>query len=189
MPLPSLVQPKGPHASPVAGSAGWLKKHLSQWDTGSRMARYDMLQQFAAKFNPGGDESGAGWGRHRGGRTTDGERSTLGGDGSGILGLNRGRFTPAHVLEQEFGGAASLFMMRVTAWLRTSYLMNHPIGPMLDCITPFLTSATTGGAHFLEQFLNLGGGVIALVGRGGTHSRSVSHEIGCVHTGCRPFVF
>ena len=176
MPIPSLVQQKGPNAGkPIAGSPQWLKEHLAKWDKGSRVNRYHMLEAFAAKFNPsggggiaaagggsGGGGGKGGWGGQRRGRTTDAERSPLGGDGSGIQGLNRGRFTPAHVLEREYGGAASLFLTRITAWLRTSYLMHHPIAPMLDCIAPFLTSATTGGSHFLEQFIELGGIVIAL---------------------------
>jgi hypothetical protein len=35
--------------------------------------------------------------------------------------------------------------MRITAWLRVSYLLNHTIGPILDALAPFLTPCANIG--------------------------------------------
>ena len=153
MPLPSLVQQPGPKdASPRVGSKAWLETTLDKWDKGGRTFRYRVLETFVSTCSPGLQEQ-KGWSNER----------AFGGDGNGIQGLARGsRFTPAHVLEKEYGGAASLFLTRVVAWLRTSYLLHQPISVMLDCVAPFLTCATTGGLHFMDQFLDLGGVVVVL---------------------------
>ncbi|CAK8691746.1 armadillo-like helical domain containing protein 1 [Clavelina lepadiformis] len=58
-------------------------------------------------------------------------------------------------LEQEFGQAASLFLTRLTAWIRLTYMTGTCIGLQLKAIHVFLTA--TSGHHFMAEFLEVGG--------------------------------
>nr|XP_009859300.1 armadillo-like helical domain containing protein 1 isoform X1 [Ciona intestinalis] len=58
-------------------------------------------------------------------------------------------------LEQEFGQAASLFLTRLTAWLRLTYMMGSCIGLQLKALHVFLTA--TSGHHFMAEFIEVGG--------------------------------
>ncbi|KAJ3281685.1 hypothetical protein HDU79_010575, partial [Rhizoclosmatium sp. JEL0117] len=58
-------------------------------------------------------------------------------------------------LEREFGNGASLFLTRVTAWLRLTYLLNFNISLQLQAISIFISAAS--GSRFLAEFLEVGG--------------------------------
>ncbi|KAI8613915.1 armadillo-type protein [Chytriomyces sp. MP71] len=58
-------------------------------------------------------------------------------------------------LEIEFGNGASLFLTRVTAWLRLTYLLNFNISLQLQAISIFVSAAS--GSRFLAEFLEVGG--------------------------------
>jgi len=60
---------------------------------------------------------------------------------SNFLINNYGKTGPE--LEQELGQCASLFLNRLTAWLRLTYMMGACIGKQLQAIQIFL-SATSG---------------------------------------------
>ncbi|KAJ3232360.1 hypothetical protein HDU81_003042, partial [Chytriomyces hyalinus] len=58
-------------------------------------------------------------------------------------------------LERELGNGASLFLTRVTAWLRLTYLLNCNISLQLQAISIFISAAS--GSRFLAEFLEVGG--------------------------------
>ncbi|XP_064387854.1 armadillo-like helical domain containing protein 1 isoform X2 [Halichondria panicea] len=58
-------------------------------------------------------------------------------------------------LEERFCDCASLFLARLTAWLRISYLMGTCLDLQLKAITIFISA--TSGQHFLTEFLEVGG--------------------------------
>ncbi|KAJ3074392.1 hypothetical protein HDU98_011367 [Podochytrium sp. JEL0797] len=66
---------------------------------------------------------------------------------------NRNKTGPQ--LEREFGNGASLFLTRVTAYLRLTYLLNCNISLQLQAISIFISAAS--GSRFLAEFLEVGG--------------------------------
>ena len=58
-------------------------------------------------------------------------------------------------LELEFGQAASLFLARLTAWIRLTYMTGTCLGAQLKAIHVFLSA--TSGHHFMAEFLEVGG--------------------------------
>ena len=58
-------------------------------------------------------------------------------------------------LELEFGQAASLFLTRLTAWIRLTYMTGTCLGAQLRAIHVFLSA--TSGHHFMAEFLEVGG--------------------------------
>ncbi|KAI9337974.1 armadillo-type protein [Obelidium mucronatum] len=66
---------------------------------------------------------------------------------------NRNKTGPQ--LEREFGNGASLFLTRVTAWLRLTYLLNCNVSLQLQAISIFISAAS--GSRFLAEFLEVGG--------------------------------
>ncbi|KAJ3372974.1 hypothetical protein GGF31_001511 [Allomyces arbusculus] len=58
-------------------------------------------------------------------------------------------------LEQELGLGASLFLTRISAWLRLTYLLNYNLAMQMEAISIFLSAA--GGSRFLNEFLEIGG--------------------------------
>lgn len=58
-------------------------------------------------------------------------------------------------LDQEFGLAASLFLSRISAWLRLTYLIGTHVGSQINAIYVFV--ASTGGHEFMEEFIEVGG--------------------------------
>ncbi|GFO10779.1 hypothetical protein PoB_003728400 [Plakobranchus ocellatus] len=58
-------------------------------------------------------------------------------------------------LEQEFAQAASLFLTRLTAWLRLSYMTGNCLSELLQSITIFLSASS--GHKFMTEFMEVGG--------------------------------
>jgi len=58
-------------------------------------------------------------------------------------------------LEIEYGNGASLFLTRVSTWLRLTYLLGNSISLSLQAISIFLAAAS--GHRFLTEFLEVGG--------------------------------
>ncbi|KAJ3192141.1 hypothetical protein HK101_006976 [Irineochytrium annulatum] len=66
---------------------------------------------------------------------------------------NKGKTGPQ--LEREFGNGASLFLTRITTWLRLTYLLGYNISLQLQAISIFISAAS--GHRFLAEFLEVGG--------------------------------
>ncbi|KAI8805672.1 hypothetical protein BJ742DRAFT_855795 [Cladochytrium replicatum] len=66
---------------------------------------------------------------------------------------NRSKTGPQ--LEREFSNGASLFLTRLTAWLRLTYLIGHSLGLQLRAIAIFV--AASSGHRFLGEFVEVGG--------------------------------
>ena len=58
-------------------------------------------------------------------------------------------------LERELNNGASLFLTRITAWLRLTYLSGRNITIMLKAINIFISASS--GLRFLAEFLEVGG--------------------------------
>ncbi|KAI9355923.1 hypothetical protein DFJ73DRAFT_823950 [Zopfochytrium polystomum] len=58
-------------------------------------------------------------------------------------------------LERELGNGASLFLTRISAWLRLTYLLGYNISLQLRAISIFISAAS--GHRFLAEFLEIGG--------------------------------
>lgn len=58
-------------------------------------------------------------------------------------------------LEAEFADAGSLFLTRITTWLRLTYLLGGNIKIQLDAIKVFLSASC--GQRYLSEFLEVGG--------------------------------
>lgn len=58
-------------------------------------------------------------------------------------------------LEMQYGNGASLFLTRVTAWLRLTYLVGVEVSLQLQVIHIFISAAA--GHRFLTEFLEVGG--------------------------------
>ena len=58
-------------------------------------------------------------------------------------------------LELEFGQAASLFLTRMTAWIRLTYMTGTCLNPQLKALHVFLAAAS--GHQFMAEFLEVGG--------------------------------
>jgi len=63
-------------------------------------------------------------------------------------------------LEKELGNGASLFLTRVSSWLRLTHLLGFALSLQLDVITIFI--AASSGHRFLIEFLEVGGVVTVL---------------------------
>lgn len=66
---------------------------------------------------------------------------------------NRNKTGPQ--LEREFGNGASLFLTRITAWLRLTYLLGNNLSLQLQAISIFISASS--GRRFLAEFLEVGG--------------------------------
>ncbi|NXW20723.1 ARMD1 protein, partial [Circaetus pectoralis] len=71
---------------------------------------------------------------------------------------NNGKTEPE--LELEFSQGASLFLARLTAWLRMTYMYNTCLNKLLKSIGIFLSAAS--GCRYLIEFLEIGGVLILL---------------------------
>ncbi|KXS17112.1 hypothetical protein M427DRAFT_30594 [Gonapodya prolifera JEL478] len=58
-------------------------------------------------------------------------------------------------LERDFAGAASLFLTRISAWLRLTYLLGNDLTTTIQSLSIFISS--TGGHRFIAEFLEIGG--------------------------------
>lgn len=63
----------------------------------------------------------------------------------------------AHELESTLNGGASLFLIRITAFLRLSFLLDLNLGLQLSAISIFINASSSGGLHYLTEFLETGG--------------------------------
>lgn len=70
-----------------------------------------------------------------------------------FIASNQGKTGPE--LDLEFAHAASLFLTRVTAWLRLTYMLGTCVQLQLKAITIFVGSSS--GHRFLAEFLEVGG--------------------------------
>ncbi|KAJ3014746.1 hypothetical protein HKX48_004984 [Thoreauomyces humboldtii] len=66
---------------------------------------------------------------------------------------NRNKTGPQ--LEREFSNGASLFLTRLSAYLRLSYLLGHSLALQLQAINIFISASS--GHRFLAEFLEVGG--------------------------------
>ncbi|TPX63104.1 hypothetical protein SpCBS45565_g06834 [Spizellomyces sp. 'palustris'] len=66
---------------------------------------------------------------------------------------NRNKTGPQ--LEREFSNGASLFLTRLTAWLRLTYLLGQNLALQLQAINIFVSASS--GHRFLAEFLEVGG--------------------------------
>ncbi|KFV41006.1 Uncharacterized protein C1orf228, partial [Tyto alba] len=71
---------------------------------------------------------------------------------------NDGKTEPE--LELEFSQGASLFLARLTTWLRMTYMYSTCLNKLLKSIGIFLSAAS--GHRYLTEFLEIGGVVILL---------------------------
>nr|XP_039261465.1 armadillo-like helical domain containing protein 1 [Styela clava] len=70
-----------------------------------------------------------------------------------FLNNNKGKTAPE--LDQEYGLAASLFLSRISAWLRLTYLVGTCVGTQLKALNIFVSA--TSGHEFMEEFIEVGG--------------------------------
>ncbi|ORZ39109.1 hypothetical protein BCR44DRAFT_56855, partial [Catenaria anguillulae PL171] len=63
-------------------------------------------------------------------------------------------------LELELGLGASLFLTRISAWLRLTYLLNYNLSLQMEAIGVFLSAS--GGSQYLNEFLEIGGALTLL---------------------------
>jgi len=69
--------------------------------------------------------------------------------------INQNYNKTAPELEAEFAQAASLFLTRLTAWLRLTYMIGTCLNEQLKALQIFL--AASSGPKFLSEFLEVGG--------------------------------
>ncbi|XP_002741408.1 armadillo-like helical domain containing protein 1 [Saccoglossus kowalevskii] len=82
-----------------------------------------------------------------------GSKSVRGQILSNFVSQNTNKTAPE--LEAEFAQAASLFLARLTAWLRLTYMVGTCLNLQLKALTIFLSSSS--GHKFLAEFLEVGG--------------------------------
>jgi hypothetical protein len=58
-------------------------------------------------------------------------------------------------LEKELNNGASLFLTRISAWLRLTYLLGYNLALQIKALTIFISAAS--GNRFLTEFLEVGG--------------------------------
>ncbi|XP_064415808.1 armadillo-like helical domain containing protein 1 [Latimeria chalumnae] len=69
--------------------------------------------------------------------------------------INNSRGKNGPELEQDFAQVASLFLARLTAWLRLTYMIGTCLNQQLQAISIFLSAAS--GHRYLIEFLEIGG--------------------------------
>lgn len=69
--------------------------------------------------------------------------------------IHRNQTKTGPELEAEFAQAASLFLTRITAWLRLSYMVGTCLNLQLQALTIFLSASS--GHKYLAEFLEVGG--------------------------------
>jgi len=74
--------------------------------------------------------------------------------------LARNRHKTGPQLEKEFGNGASLFLTRVSSWLRLNYLLGFAVGLQLEVIAVFVSASS--GNRYLTEFLEVGGIITVL---------------------------
>ncbi|KAK3275545.1 hypothetical protein CYMTET_16328 [Cymbomonas tetramitiformis] len=72
----------------------------------------------------------------------------------------RARHKTGPQLEMDYGNGASLFLARISAYLRLTYLLGHSTAALLDAISIFVSASS--GNRFLTQFIEVGGVVTVL---------------------------
>ncbi|KAK3592153.1 hypothetical protein CHS0354_019445 [Potamilus streckersoni] len=69
--------------------------------------------------------------------------------------ITQNQYKTGPELEQEFAQAASLFLTRLTAWLRLTYMIGTCLNEQLRAIAIFLSASS--GHKFMAEFLEVGG--------------------------------
>ena len=67
----------------------------------------------------------------------------------------RNRHKTGSSLQDEYGNGASLFLARISAWMRLTYLLGFALTIQLKAISVFLAAST--GQRFMIEFLEVGG--------------------------------
>ncbi|XP_053549362.1 armadillo-like helical domain containing protein 1 [Bombina bombina] len=83
----------------------------------------------------------------------NGNKATRSGIMRNFISLNSGKTGPE--LEQEFSQGGSLFLARLTTWLRLSYMFGTCLREILQSIAVFLSAANS--SHFKIEFVEVGG--------------------------------
>eukprot|EP00854_Cymbomonas_tetramitiformis_P005401 gene5400-6549_t len=65
----------------------------------------------------------------------------------------RARHKTGPQLEMDYGNGASLFLARISAYLRLTYLLGHSTAALLDAISIFVSASS--GNRFLTQFIEM----------------------------------
>ncbi|XP_041358939.1 armadillo-like helical domain containing protein 1 isoform X1 [Gigantopelta aegis] len=92
-------------------------------------------------------------------------------------------------LEQEFAHAASLFLTRLTAWLRLTYMIGTSLNEQLRAISIFLSAAS--GHKFMVEFLEVGGvlTLLEIIGLKQAQEKNKTVALSCLHhianAGCK----
>merc|ERR1711998_458330 len=74
--------------------------------------------------------------------------------------LARNRHKTGPQLEKEFGNGASLFLTRISSWLRLNYLLGFAVGLQLEAVGVFVSASS--GNRYLTEFLEVGGIITVL---------------------------
>ncbi|KAK3794480.1 hypothetical protein RRG08_003633 [Elysia crispata] len=84
-------------------------------------------------------------------------------------------------LEQEFAQAASLFLTRLTAWLRLSYMTGNCLNELLQSITIFLSASS--GHKFMTEFMEVGGTLtlLEIIGLKQAKEHDKAEALKCLH--------
>ncbi|GFO29297.1 hypothetical protein PoB_005580200 [Plakobranchus ocellatus] len=84
-------------------------------------------------------------------------------------------------LEQEFAQAASLFLTRLTAWLRLSYMTGNCLSELLQSITIFLSASS--GHKFMTEFMEVGGTLtlLEIIGLKQAKEHDKAEALKCLH--------
>jgi len=84
-------------------------------------------------------------------------------------------------LEQEFAQAASLFLTRLTAWLRLTYMTGTCLTELLQSLTVFLSASS--GHKFMAEFLEVGGilTLLEIIGLKQAQEYDKAEALKCLH--------
>jgi len=84
-------------------------------------------------------------------------------------------------LEQEFAQAASLFLTRLTAWLRLTYMTGTCLTELLRSLTVFLSASS--GHKFMAEFMEVGGilTLLEIIGLKQAKEYDKAEALKCLH--------
>lgn len=95
--------------------------------------------------------------------------------------INQNQNKTGPELEQEFAQAASLFLTRLTAWLRLTYMTGQCLTELLQSITVFLSASS--GHKFMAEFMEVGGilTLLEIMGLKQAKEYDKAEAITCLH--------
>jgi len=84
-------------------------------------------------------------------------------------------------LEQEFAQAASLFLTRLTAWLRLTYMTGNCLTELLQSLSVFLSASS--GHKFMAEFMEVGGilTLLEIIGLKQANELDKAEALCCLH--------